>query len=420
MTEISRRRELTTLAIIVAVLALGGFAFNQLDRARSSDRAEPPATPAPSPADSLVTLDPALTYVSIAVDDTDLNDPVAGLLVNPDGRGRAWERRADLSYIRPGSELVWTTHVGLRRHGHRSRRVGQKPSWRVYFRDDYDSDTTRQPILTALPRAPSRLILRREPEMYPNVIGFAIARQAGALVPTWRLVRVLLNGEDQGDYLAMEHLHPEGWGMTHLGNKDFSMHVYRGTSTDGRYRELSRWVDTTPAHLTMDAVGKRVDIYHMLRHIFTFVFCNTTDWAQGAAILETNTDARWFWLHWDLDHSFRLRRPSSSDRRGIELFITSHRPLELLDVRARIFNRLREEDPSFRTHYVTLVSELLNHRVEASFFNDVTELYGRLLRPRMLRRLRTYLEQRPRKIRDARRRLAPLHREDPPGTLRPG
>ena len=171
----------------------------------------------------------------------------------------------------------------------------------------------------------------------------------------------------------MEHLHPEGWGMTHLGNKDFSMHVYRGTSTDGRYRELSRWVDTTPAPLTMSAVGKRVDLDNMLRHMFTFVFCNTTDWAQGAAILETNTDARWFWLHWDLDHSFRLRRPSSSDRRGIELFITSHRPLELLDVRARIFNRLREEDPSFRTHYVTLVSELLNHRVEASFFNDVTD-----------------------------------------------
>ena len=399
------------LTTIVAGLALAVFVLGLLERATAPDRSAP-STPSASPvgdalaAVDLAALDPDVAYVSLAVAHTDLHDPVLGLLTNPEGRGRAWERRADVAYIRPNREAAGTTGAGLRRHGGASRTRARRPSWRLYFRDDDDSDTTGLPILGAFPTSPDRIVLRREPRGYPNVMGFAIARQAGALVPESQPVRVLLNGEGQGRYLAVEHIHPQGWGISHFEHQDFSMFVYRGGAQDPqserRYQELSTWVDEAPAPLTMSAVTARVDLDNLLRHLFTFIFCSTKDWAQGAAVLDhTSDNPRWSWIHWDLDHSFRINESGTlDDRPGIRLLVDSDRPWERQDARARLFNRLRREDPDFRTHFVALVTELLNHRVNSRFLDELVSRYEHLLVPPVTRGLAAYFEQRPKTVRD--------------------
>lgn len=350
-------------------------------------------------------LDPKSARLSIVADDASLNDPVTGLLENPEGRGRAWERPAYVSYADPGQRLVWATRAGLRRHGGGSRTSQRKPSWRLNFRNAYGSDATREPALPQLAVAPAALVVRSELPAFPNALAFEVARQNGAVAPASRPVRVSLNGEDQGHYLLVEHVNADGWGRSHFGHDDFLMFVYRGgRSNDDRsnegYSELVEWVTTLPGPLTMATVSNRVNLDNLLRHLFTFMFSGTTDWAQGAAVRDdTDAGSRWFWVHWDLDQSFRRTRRSAADRPALALIAEPRRTNERRDVRARIFNRLRQEDPDFGAHFTALATDLLNHRLGTVFLDSLVEEYGYLLNSRQQSELRGHFERRPGMIR---------------------
>ena len=368
------------------------------------DSAFPWPTPTLAPSSLAIDvseLDRRRSYISIVVDQADLYDPNSGLLTNPLERGRAWERVANVSFFDAG-ELVWATRAGLRRHGGASR-TAPRASWRLYFRGEYGSDATRQPILRERAVAPLRLVVRREPPGYPNVMGFEVARQAGALTPAFRPARAFVNGEDQGNYLLVEHVNPDGWVLSQFGHTNVLMFIHRASSSAAsvrRYRDLTEWVATTPAPLSMVAVAERVDLDNLLRHLFTFIFCGTADWAQGAAVLDNTTPvARWFWLHWDLDQSFRIRGGTAGDGPGIGLIVEGDRPDMRNDVRARIFNRLRREDPGFAAHFTALVTELLNHSLVTEFFDDLMDRYRPVLRRRRRTVLREYFERRPEIIR---------------------
>ena len=249
--------------------------------------------------------------------------------------------------------------------------------------------------------APAALVVRSELPGYPNAIAFEVARQNGAVAPASRPVRVSLNGEDQGNYLLVEHVNAAGWGCSHFGHDNFFMFVYRGgRSNDDRsnegYNQLVEWVSTVPGPLTMATVSDRVDLDNMLRHLFTFMFSGTTDWAQGAAVRDAaDASARWFWVHWDLDQSFRRVRRGNIDRPRLALIVAPRRTNERGDVRARIFNSLRQEDPHFGAHFTVLATSLLNHRLGTAFFDGLMERYGYLLNRRQQSELRGHFERRP-------------------------
>ena len=318
------RQGLTGVAIL-SVIGVAVVVLNRVERPTDS-AADPLDTPSTSTAPELApsslaldvsALDPERAYLSIVVDDADLHDRVIGLLTHPTARGRSWERAAQLSYFDPGPRVVWATTAGLRRHGGSSRR-GEKPSWRLYFRDRYGSDATRRPALPTLESAPASLVVRREVRGYPNAIALDVARQSGAMTPAFVPVRTFLNGVDQGNYVRVEHVSRRGWGRSHFGHDDFLMFIDRSQSTDDRsrrrYEERAAWVETAPSPLSMATVAEHVDLDNLLRHLFTFIFCGTTDWTQGAAVLDnTAPGARWFWVHWDLDQSFYPRNQRSRD-----------------------------------------------------------------------------------------------------------
>lgn len=373
---------------------------SRLDRTRRrrQDGLRPFATPQQAPSSQAVDASEFLTrsYISIVVDDADLNDSALGLLTNPMRRGRSWEVIAYASYFE-GTRLVWESRVGLRVHGGVSRRRGDRRSWRLYFGDEFGSDTSRRSALAELAAAPERLVVRRERTGYPNAIALEIAKQIGAVTPAFRSVRAFLNGEDLGDYILVEHLNPKGWGRSHFGHRDFSMRVYRGQSSDDskrRYRELTEWVATTTPPLTMAAVSQRVDLDNMLRHLFTYMFSGTHDWAQGAAVLDhTRDDGKWFWVHWDLDFSFFYQQDVAGP--GVGLIVDGMRQNEVRDVRTRIFNRLRLEDPAFAAHFVSLATELLNDNLGGQFFDELLEQYSDELLPTYRAKLREYFRRRP-------------------------
>jgi len=374
-------------------------------------------------APSSLSFDPAETrdeplVISVFAEDEALNDPETGILSNQLERGREWERPAYVSYFRYG-ELVHASRVGLRRHGGVARRRDNRVSWRLYFRGEYVSDIGPATQLFDLPPGTDRMVVRKIEPMIPNVLAFEIARRNGALAPASAPARLIFNGEDEGHYLISEHVNPDGWGMSHHGHSEFSMFIYKGMrSTDDesleRYHELEDWVLSAPKPMSMEEAAERVDLDNFVRHMATFFFAGTVDWAQGAAIRDNSRpDATWSFVHWDLDHSFR--DPPGWRLPAIDTVLRGGRPGSRNGVRARLMSRLLEEDPEFRRYFADLLAELLDQRMNAEFLTDLLDRYAHLLQPRRLVRLREFFANRPALLRSEIRDLV----ESRPSAHRP-
>ena len=80
-----------------------------------------------------------LPLLSIHVDEAELHDPDTGIIANAGGRGRAWERRATVSYYQEG-RLRFAGGAGIRIHGGLTRLVASRKSFRLYFRREYGAD----------------------------------------------------------------------------------------------------------------------------------------------------------------------------------------------------------------------------------------------------------------------------------------
>jgi hypothetical protein len=95
----------------------------------------------------------AISTISIVTDQANLTDPATGIIVNPGGRGFAWERPASLEMINPPDALhpngTSEFHVGcgVRVRGGFSRSSGNpKHGWHIYFRGDYGDTKLNYPL----------------------------------------------------------------------------------------------------------------------------------------------------------------------------------------------------------------------------------------------------------------------------------
>ncbi len=248
---------------------------------------------------------------------------------------------------------------------------------------------------------------------------FEIAARLGLPVSEFRPVRVFLNGEDRGIYVLTERVMPDGWGRTHFGDGDSHMYVYRGETKPASieaHESLRRWVrETRP--LTMERAAERINVENLTAHLFTLMFSFSTDWAQGAALFDrSDPEARWFWLHWDMDQSFYLRRRGDLQdwQQPVMELITLKADLDALqargivgdwrnqrrhmtDLRRRVLRKLLR-GPAYREYFVGYVTETLNHRLTRAFFAEVLDRYAHLeRRPGVFGRvdMQRYFRRRP-------------------------
>lgn len=367
-----------------------------------------------------------LPVLSIAVDNDHLNDPATGILANMRATGPEWERLASVSLWDNG-ELQVGSRAGLRIHGDSSRHRGE-PSFRLHFRPAYGATSVDGARLLggSIARASAVVVhVVRYRGHYPNIFVFEIAQRLGLPTVAFRPVRVFLNGEERGIYVLTERVMPDGWGRSHFGDVDFFMYVYKGeTKAPSRraHAELQEWFRAADP-FTMALANERLDVENLTRHLFTLMFCFTTDWAQGAALLDRDrSDALWFWTHWDMDQSFHARGPSelASWEQPVMELITLRAPRDALesysivtddrhfrrhrgDLRRLLFIELLR-DPEYRGYFVRLVTDILNHELTEAFFDDMLARYEHLARrPGVFSRvdLGAYLEHRPDFVRAA-------------------
>ncbi len=339
----------------------------------------PSARPEDAPSSRAVgagDLAPGQWLVSVALPDESLHDPSDGILANPEGRGRRWERVAWVSLYH-GRRLVLATRAGLRVHGGASRGQAGREGFRIVFRPSYG--LPRLPPdgpLATVQQPPDRFVIRRSSAMpQAQPVAFALARRIGAVAPAAVAARFVLNGALRPEaYELTEQVAPEGWGRSYFGHDDFHFHQYKAEGTreaDEPYDHLEDWVSAQRAPLRLARVAERIDTDNLARHILTIMYCGTHDWAQGAAVLDLRSaDRRWFWVLWDLDTSFRGLEVEPWRRPSVAHFTAPH-PIERSDLRGRLFRRLLREDPAFAPFFAGVAAEALNHRLTPAFLRDL-------------------------------------------------
>ncbi|HEY8536871.1 MAG TPA: CotH kinase family protein [Vicinamibacterales bacterium] len=377
--ETGRRTSIVLIALALAAVAGAGLLVelrNPFPALAFALQRAPGRLPSSTaiPADVVAS---RLPVVSLYVAPADLHDPRHGLLANPLGRGADWERQGFVSYFDRGA-LQFGAPVGVRIHGGKSREHSPMQSFRLYFRRRYGARQFGRDLLFDGRRDPlRRLVLHNDLREdlngrwwhFVNPLAYDIARRLGAITPDTQPALVYLNGERQGAYVLTEHINSPGFLESRFGHANF-------TVADGRMTEqLLRQVRALRP-LTADALADRIDIDNLTTWFIAMLYCATTDAFQGLMLRDdTSETPRWFWVVWDMDHSFMdlyRRAPVSWQH---DTFRTLLRQPE---VRSEIVTRLLAEDPDYARRFKSRLAEALNHQLTPAFLLERFEHYARL------------------------------------------
>jgi hypothetical protein len=315
--------------------------------------------------------------LSIFVRDEALRDPEHGLLTHPLERGAAWERPSYVSYF-DGGRLLFASQAGIRIHGGKSREHSPVQSFRLYFERGYGAREVRSGVLFGGRADPLRQIvvhndLRQDLRgvwwHFVNPLAFDIARQVGAIAPDTQPARVLLNGEAQGPYVLTEHVTTRGFQAARFGHRSFTV------ADSEVIASLWRWQREQP-RLTRRAVDAVFDVDNLTSWFISVLFSATTDAFQGVMLRdETVPAARWFWVNWDMDHSFMdlyRQAPVPWEHDTFDTLLAKR------ELRSALVTRLLREDPGYAVQFKQRLADALNHRLTPAFLFDRFEHYGRL------------------------------------------
>jgi hypothetical protein len=355
-------------------------------------------TPPPEAMPSTVILEPevvrsGLPIISVVVDSQDLLDRDTGLITNYEKRGRGWERPAYASYFRYG-ELVWATGAGLRVHGGKSRAMTDK-SFRLHFRELYGLTSLQRDLVFGGTGTPiGSLVIHNDRRTrhsddgnvdwhYTNPIAYEIAERIGCITVATQPVSFYLNGVYQGPYVLKERITTD-FLMARFGHDDFFLSDTKSDDdtspliqgSERELRELIEWPAQAPAPLSMAEVERKVDLANLTNWFISILYAGTTDPFQGAVARDrTDPDGRWFWINWDMDHSFmdlysQVPNPWEVDNfTGVSAIIGNERPRPLL------FDRLRTESPEYRAYFLARLTEVLNHELTPEFMEALIQRY---------------------------------------------
>ena len=321
--------------------------------------------------------------LSLVLAEPDLFDPLLGLLTNPEEKGRSWERPAYLSYVDQG-KLMFATGVGVRIHGGVCREA-EKKSFRVYFRETYGATHMKPGILFDGHADPvTRFVIRSRHEtsnIFSNALAYDVSRQIGAIAPHTQVVRFFLNGEFQDVYILTEHIDLD-YLRVHFGHDRFLLARSKSprspvSGSRKTYREFRAWANAR-VPLTMEEATRHINLENFSLWILSVLFCSTTDMLQGPVLLDlSDPEARWFWINWDMDHSFIATNLNVKEHAWEEdLF----RRFYLVDPRAYLYHRLRLGSQEFREYFCRLFMDVLNHRLSPQFLQERQHYYAELAR----------------------------------------
>jgi hypothetical protein len=316
--------------------------------------------------------------VSIYAEAERLYDPAAGLLTNPQRDGRDWEIPATVSYFDAG-RLIFASGVGFRVHGSNSGASPREQSFRLRFRREYGGSQFMPGVLFGGQSDPiTRLIVHKDRKQdaagqwwhLVNPLAYDIARGFGAETPHTHPVRLFVNGELLGVYVLTEHVR-RPFLRARYGHDNFIRADEEIVAT--LRRALARVFP-----LTMTEAERLVDVDNLTRWFIATIFNGTANPFQSELFRdETQPDARWFWVMWDLDRSFMSASDEEADPWRHDTFATT---LNQPALQSEIVTRLIAEDPSYRDYLRQTAAQALNHQVTPEFLRERLAHYRTIAR----------------------------------------
>ena len=120
----------------------------------------------------------------------------------------------------------------------------------------------------------------------------------------------------------------------------------------------------------------------------TWTEINTSDriWTIPAMRMKASApDGRWFWINWDMDHSFmdynqQVPVPWEHDafRTTLERPGDAPRGWRTSEVRALVLTSLLAEDRAYHAYFKRTFVEVMNHRLTPQFLHERFEYYATL------------------------------------------
>jgi hypothetical protein len=117
----------------------------------------------------------------------------------------------------------------------------------------------------------------------------------------------------------------------------------------------------------------------------------------------TTPNARWFWLTWDLDHSFMDRYNKAAEPWLLDSYQTL---LHNREGRSRILTRLIRDDGAYRRYFAQRLAAALNHQLSPAFLEERHSHYadtafrGRVADSGYSKMMLRFLRERPRALWD--------------------
>jgi len=303
----------------------------------------------------VVGLPHTLPILSIVADPADLWDPAAGILANPGQRGAEWERPVHLNLFTGAPEPAFGIPAGLRVH-HVGHNPETKPSFRLYFRQEYGPSRLEFPVLPAHPEQDVRtykrlLLLASDRAAHRTLLEDALLNQLAARMglpaPYGRFVLLFLNGEPYSIYRLSERVDRFFAGdVLSLTAPDV---IRNGRADDGdpaHWENLLAWVRahdlTNPTNYA--ALQEQVDLEGFTDLVILLAYFGRTDFL---AVRPGDGSEPWQWLpaegySWGLLRADVPPGPLVSPEAAGDLSELLFRLLENPDYRTRFAGRLAD------------------------------------------------------------------------------
>jgi len=292
-----------------------------------------------------------LPTLSIVTDERGLHSREYGIIANPLKRGRFWERQANISYFE-GGKLRHETTAGLRVHGGTSRSDVLK-SFKIIFRRSYSGETGSPPGLffNGESLGTRRFVLSntRAPVRYLNALALELAAELGCETSRLQPVRLVLNGERMpAGYFLLEHQSRDLLRARYGHNRFLWVRLKPASETRNfarrRFSRFMRRVRRHPGPVTAEEIGRQFDLDGLSSWILAVTFFATTDEDQGGYYLDqTDPEARWRSLTWDMDGSFN---------KGEKVETHTFHFDSVKGARGRLFRTLMRDDPAYREAFL--------------------------------------------------------------------
>ena len=321
-----------------------------------------------------------------------------GIINNKQGKGKAWEVPAEYS-INNGKKTD-QQQVGLRFHGGTPGRKKNIHSFRINARKRYGKSTiAANPLFGKAHDIGMKGIVfkytyqaydleRKTYNPYNHALAMDIANAVGALVPPHQLVNLSINNEEQGLFLAMEHL-SERTIRNWFKPKNLLTYTYKKHNSEHQQLILFYQIGKIIKKQGEDALQfflESYDIDNVINSIILSAYISDDDYCQGMEVIERNneTDQNLITsINWDLDHAFLAYKDGKfsmpAARKGLgtgfNVLIKNKRQSDSLCPRKWVYSHIYTESEEFRSQVRQRLESLLGNELSPQNIKSLLEKY---------------------------------------------